>query len=135
MHIIGKGVVISFISMLLGGCGCFAPVSDSDLAGTWRLTQERWEGDLIPARAAKIFTIHDNQIELHDTALVTYYELSKHCSGTKLTVQSPRTIELLDAIYDDEPMTFRIAIKGTAMTWYMGVMPMEMYVFEREGEP
>ncbi|HPO14631.1 MAG TPA: hypothetical protein PLI09_14405 [Candidatus Hydrogenedentes bacterium] len=135
MHIIGKGVLISFISILLGGCGCFAPVSDLDLVGTWRLTQERWEGDLIPARTMKIYDIHDAQIALQDAALATAYQLSKHLTGTQLTVQSPRTIELLDPIYDDEPMTFRVAIKGTAMTWYMGVIPMEMYVFEREEEP
>ncbi len=123
------------LSLLLCAGGCFAPVSDADLSGTWRLTQERWEGGLIPARTSKAYNFHDKLITLQGTMLGTAYQLYKHCSGTQLTVQSPRTIELLDPIYDDEPMTFRIAIEETTMTWYMGVMPMEMYIFEREETP
>ncbi len=123
------------LSLLFCGSGCFAPVSESDLAGAWRLTQERWEGGLIPARTFKVYDFHDNLITRQGALLGTAYQLYKHCSGTQLTVQSPRTIELLDPIYDDKPMTFRVAIEETTMTWYMGVMPMEMYIFEREETP
>lgn len=119
-------------SLILSGCWCRAPVSESNLAGTWRLTMERWEGDLVAARYARVYDIHDNQIALRDTVYVTPYQLSSRLSGTQLTVQSPRTIGLLDPIYDDEPMTFRVAIEDATMVWFMGFLPMEMYVFERE---
>jgi len=114
------------------GCWSHAPVTEADLQGSWRLTHERWEGDLVPARHALSYLIEQGTISLQDSSLNTTYSLDNTMQGSRLTVQSPRSIELLDEIYDDEAMSFRVAIEGDTMTWFMGFLPMEMYVFERE---
>jgi hypothetical protein len=116
----------------ISGCWSHAPVTEADLQGSWRLTHERWEGDLVPARQALSYLIAQGTITLRDSSLSTTYSLENTMQGSRLTVQSPRSIELLDEIYDDEAMTFRVAIEGDTMTWFMGFLPMEMYVFERE---